>query len=329
MKQLSGKTILLFCPRFFGYEKEIKLALENLGAKVIWFDDRPSNTFLSKVIIRVNKKLIGRKITKYYKGILNEMCGKKIDYLFFVNPESISFKSLLAIKNAFPDAKSVLYMWDSFNNRRYNTELLSLFDDKYTFDPSDASRYGMKFRPLFYIDTYKQKANAIIKKYELLFVGTAHSDRYNYTRKMLKDNDLKNTKMYFFLNSKAVFFFRKYINLSLAKVKYKDISFRYLTHEDIAKLMEQSTAVLDINHPRQIGLTIRTFEALGAQRKLVTTNKSIVNYDFYDKSNILIIDRYRPIMDLEFFNLPFKKSGDEILFNYSIQGWITEIFQLR
>ena len=49
---LSGKTVLLLAPKFFGYELEIKKELENFGARVIYFDERPKNDFF----IRLNLK---------------------------------------------------------------------------------------------------------------------------------------------------------------------------------------------------------------------------------------------------------------------------------
>ena len=69
---LSGKTVLLLAPKFFGYELEIKKELENLGARVIYFDERPKNDFFTKVFIRLNLKyFISKKIKEYYQDIEN------------------------------------------------------------------------------------------------------------------------------------------------------------------------------------------------------------------------------------------------------------------
>ena len=71
---LSGKTVLLLAPKFFGYELEIKKELENLGAKVIYFDERPKNDFFTKVFIRLNlKSFISKRIDDYYKNIIQEI----------------------------------------------------------------------------------------------------------------------------------------------------------------------------------------------------------------------------------------------------------------
>ncbi len=65
-KIFTGKSILLVSPAFFGYEAAIKSKLIELGADVTYVDDRPSNNFFVKGIIRVYKKLLDDTIVKYY-----------------------------------------------------------------------------------------------------------------------------------------------------------------------------------------------------------------------------------------------------------------------
>ena len=328
MQNLSGKSVLFFSPKFFNYENEIKSSLEKLGAKVVWFDDRPSNNAYSKGLIRINKNFLKNKIKNYYDGILAQLAGTKLDYLFFLNPESISSESLSKFKKAFPEAKCILYMWDSFKNRKQNLELLPLFNSKFSFDPQDSVAYGLKMRPLFYINTYTHKeANKI--EYDFLFVGTAHSDRYIFVKKLSESTSIKQVKLYFYLSSKLLFVYKKMFEQAFRRVKYKEVSFNSLGHHDIAELMRSSKVVLDINHPKQIGLTMRTLETLGVQRKLITTNKDILNYDLYNKANILVIDRENPVLDPSFFDTPFEPSAPDLLFKYSIEGWISDIFELK
>lgn len=326
IQNLKGKTILFFCPRFFCYESEIQNSLERLGAKVIWFDDRPSNNFYSKAVIRVNKNFLKRKISAYYAEILSNVREYDFDYLFFVNPEAISVDSLCKLQHTFPKAKSVLYMWDSFKNRKQNLQLLPLFDYKYTFDPEDAKSLGLSFRPLFFTKAYEGNSGLAVK-YDLLFIGTAHSDRYTFVKKIAEFARLKKNKLYFYLSSKLLFLYKTIFDRSFKSVKLKDISFHSLGHQEIASLMRESAVILDINHPNQIGLTMRTFETLGSHRKLITTNKDILNYDFYHKSNVMVIDRENPHLDSLFFEIPFQDVDEEILFKYSIDGWAKEIFQ--
>ncbi len=246
-------------------------------------------------------------------------------FVLFISPESLTKVCLKKIKEKFRQSKFILYMWDSFDNKQ-SFELLDLFDSILTFDSKDAENYNLKLRPLFYIDTYKEKKGAKII-YDLLFIGTVHSDRYKFIEKHIKPFFIgMNLKLYFFLSSKKLFWIKKFFDKNFRFVKYKDVSFKPLSHQDNSNFMNESKIILDINHPKQVGLTMRTIETIGVQKKLITTNKNIVSYDFYDKNNILILDRKNPKIDKNFINKPFKPSLNTTLNKYSINGWINDIF---
>jgi hypothetical protein len=97
----------------------------------------------------------------------------------------------------------------------------------------------------------------------------------------------------------------------------------------VQSVFAESLAVVDIEHPNQRGLTIRTFETIGAGKKLITTNKSVVNYDFYSSGNVFVIDRAKPEIPLNFLMTPAAQYSSEILYRYSLAGWIDEIFELN
>ena len=69
---LSGKKILFLSANFFGYEEAITNRLRELGAEVDFYNERPSDSVLSKGIIRVNKNFYFKKINSYYQKILKE-----------------------------------------------------------------------------------------------------------------------------------------------------------------------------------------------------------------------------------------------------------------
>lgn len=328
MASLDKKNILFLSPSFFSYEVEIQDALKRKGAHVTWCDERPSNTFLTKVLIRLNKKAVKRKIINYYSGILNQLIKEKkeFDYIFIISPETLTLPILTNFKSSFPKAEVILYMWDSFKNKGA-LELLPEVDRTITFDPKDAEKYDLKFRPLFYIDKYKAKEAKIL--YDLLFIATAHSDRYIFVKNLMRKlPDKLRFKSYFFLSSQKLYWAKKIVEKNFKNVKLEDISFTSLSHDETAEMVHHTKVVLDINHPEQVGLTMRTLETLGAQKKLITTNKDIVRYDFYNPTNFLILDRNDPNLPISFFNTTFKPVDDDILKKYCVNGWIEEIFEV-
>jgi hypothetical protein len=68
------------------------------------------------------------------------------------------------------------------------------------------------------------------------------------------------------------------------------------------------------------------FEAMGYHKKLITTNKEIVNYDFYDPANIFVIDDNEDISIPDaFFETPYKKLPPEVYNKYTVSAWVDTI----
>ena len=62
-------NLLFIGPRFYDYHIIIKNAFEKKGYSVDYFDDRPSSSFITKCLLRLNKKLLNHKIKKYFERI--------------------------------------------------------------------------------------------------------------------------------------------------------------------------------------------------------------------------------------------------------------------
>jgi hypothetical protein len=331
-KPLLGKKILFFAPKFFGYEVAIANKLKELGADVIQFDERPKNNFLTKALIRIDRKIIKRTITQYYKNILSQTQQCKFDFVFVVNLEAMTPEIVELFRKQQPQARFILYMWDSIKNKKPAQLAFKLFDWCYSFDKNDASTLpNVNFRPLFFIDEFdcKRWNNNNNLVYDLCFIGTVHSDRYNLVKSVKKQVDSLGFKTYFYLyfHNKILFFYKKLRDIKFYKARVSEFEFNPISAADLAQKIKESVAVLDVQHPNQTGLTMRTLEMLGASKKLVTTNKHIVEYDFFNPQNIAVIDRDNPKIDNSFFKTKFTEVDSEIRERYSISGWLLEIFK--
>ncbi|MGL5050358.1 MAG: hypothetical protein ACRC6E_06930 [Fusobacteriaceae bacterium] len=330
MNLFENKKILFFAPKFFNYETEIKNKLEKLGAIVHFYDERMNPSNLDKVIIRLKKDLLALRINKYYSRIIEESKGNDYDYVLFISPETVTKELLERFRETQKKAKFILYMWDSIKNKKNARDILDCFDIHFSFDKSDCevdSRF--KFRPLFYLDEYSnlsQKKQNI--KYDISFIGTVHSDRYNVIKSIKNialDNMLKiNFFMYF--PSKIMYSVKKILDKSYKETDINDFSFEAISKMKVLDIISSSRVIIDIQHPKQVGLTMRTIEMLGMKKKLITTNKDIVNYDFYNPNNIKVIDRDNPILDLGFIKSDYSEIDKNIYGKYSIEKWLKEIF---
>ncbi|HSD07332.1 hypothetical protein [Flavobacterium sp.] len=328
--KLNKKRILFFSVQTFNLEKEIQKKLEELGAEVHYFDERPSNNNFVKGIIRIKRSFYQHRIDIYYRQILAETKNQNYDYLFVNRGEVVPEFFLVAFRKDHPKCEFIFYTWDSFTNHDHPTTIIKYFDKKFTFDPDDAVKFGLSFRPLFFLDSYKKIQNTSVRKfkYDLLFLGTAHSDRYQISNLIVNwcNQNRLSSYCYYFIHGRLVYFYKKIFDKSFQLFDYKKLSFESLTTVQILGLYKESKVILDINHPGQKGLTMRTFEAIGSGKKMITTNTEIKKYLFYNPNNVYIIDRNNVVLDKNFFVTPYQDVSEELFYKASIEGWLNCIF---
>lgn len=325
--------LLLIMPRFFDYPELITGELEDMGYEVDFFDDRPSTNAWIKAAIRINKNLIGTYIKKYFESVMKTVRNQKYDVIFLISGQSLSFSESMIneIKQCQKEAKFVLYQWDSQTNFPYIKQVQKYFDKCYSFDRRDIEETPkLKFLPLFYSRKYEEigKRNNTNFKYDFCFVGTAHPKKYKFIKMMSEQlkSVYPNQFIYFFFPSPIVYFYRKIMNNELRKAKYNEFHYVPLKGKDMNDVYESSRCVLDSAQDGQLGLTIRVLEALGAKKKLITTNEDVINYDFYKPEDIYVYDGK---IDLEnvFFTHEYKEVSKEVYEKYSLRSWLKEIVE--
>ena len=326
---LQGKRILFFSAHLFGYQNDIRLAMESVGAIVDYYDERPANNFLVKGVIRINRNLLAGYINHYYNKIIKETLQKEYDYVFFIKGESISASNVRRLKQFHPEANFIIYHWDSIANNSNAQNLLPYFDRVFSFDKIDCERLGLHFLPLFYTPDYANIPYYDKEiKYDMLFVGTTHSDRYKLVKRIeeqiIKMGGLCLTWFYF--PSKILYYKMKIQNSYLRQIPVHTFHFKPMSKELLLQLYAGSRIIIDVQHPNQTGLTMRCIETLGAKRKLITTNYYIIEYDFYNPDNILVVDRNLPYVPEKFLNEPYRDTPKEIYESYSIKNWLSSIF---
>ncbi|AZL83579.1 lipopolysaccharide biosynthesis protein [Aliivibrio salmonicida] len=329
---LKNKKILFIAPSFFGYEKDITDELIALGVDVDYFDERPFTSSIAKILNRLNfKTLIKSDIEKHFTQICYKATEKKYDYLFVISPETLEQKFIENIQSANESMISILYMWDSFKNKSNAKKVVSCFDRVFSFDPTDRiSGVDIRFLALFYNNNFKsiERDKLVTTQYAVSFIGTVHSDRVKLAKsimKQFKDRGF-NTFSFFYCSSKLLFILKKMFTREFDFISYNEVSFSSMSKLEIKNVFINSSAVIDIQHPDQTGLTMRSIEMLGLNKKLIMTNADIKNYAFYSESNVLVIDRDAPVISERFMSSIYLKPEQEIYDKYSLQSWICTLF---
>lgn len=329
MSLLQGKKILFFAPKFFGYENAIKDELESQGAVVHLYDERDNPSSLEKIIIRKCPFLLKNKIYSYYKRIINTEEKFSPDYVFFLSPETATKECINLLRNNFPAAKFILYMYDSLRNKNAKY-IYKYFDRCLSFDPDDCKRYNFIFRPLFFMNSFEASKNVQNYKYDFCFIGTIHSDRAKILYQLKKQFDANDYSYFYYLYvpGKMMYMLRWIFDKYVRKFGEKYIHTVPIEKKVVSDVSKHSKCIIDINHPKQIGLTMRTIEMLGLKRKILTTNENIKDYDFYNPANQIVVSRKNIIIPKQNVSEIYETLDDKIYNLYNLKSWVLRIFDL-
>ncbi len=324
-----NKCVLIFCPTFFGYEKRIENAFRDAGFDVSLYDERPNNGFICKTALRLNLKFYKPVVTKYVANIIKDNSDKKFDYVVVVKSEAITETEVSLLRKAYPEAKFILYFWDSVANVPDGEKKMSLYDRVVSFDPNDAKKYNLPFLSVPYGKEYLRSENTESYEYDVAFIGTAHSVRPRVVKQIKKQCEQmgKSCFTYFYSPHILVFLLNKFTNKDYKYISFKEINFKPLSTERVCEIYAKSRCVLDIEHPKQNGTTTRPVEMLPMRKKIITTNAYVKNFSFYNENNFLVINRDKPVIAESFFDSDYINVSDDIINEYSPVSFVYKLIK--
>ena len=250
-----------------------------------------------------------------------------ITHVVVMKGEGLARSVVEDLKRRLPHAHFALYMWDALDNARNALRTLDLFDYVGTFDPVDAARHDVRFRPLFADIPAEMEPAGNSLRLEL----RRHDPFGSLAGHSQATRGLPSTMTSFvfgYLPSNALrmrYLLRSSLTVDDAPVR---LSTRPMQPADVLDVTAASRAVLDIEHPSQVGLTMRTIEVLLMGRKIMTTNARIRETPLFHPSRVHIIDRRAPKVPGEFFDSPFEALPDALQRHYSIDTWAAEVLGL-
>ena len=288
-----NKKILFLNRSFYIYDKIIKEKLENRGFEVLSYSIKPKLS-IWKRYSRDSKTMLEKAASMQQEHIMQNINNEKnVVAVFLLAGQDMQANTLHRLKQIFPKAYFLWYLWDNIANLKNYKQISDIFDRIVSFDLIESVQNNISYLPLF----YSKKREIKGYKYELSMIASDIDDRLEIIRQIC---DLQLfSKQYIHLCSGYV----KYLK-TFSKNRYKGEKIIYpnsLSYSKTINIMEKSLCILDIPAANQTGLTMRTIETLGLKRKLITTNKNIKQYDFYNENNIFVIDKDNLFMPLKEF----------------------------
>ena len=215
---------------------------------------------------------------------LKQACAKyKTVYVFFLNDSFVNARYpanlLTYYRKCYGNVKFALFFIDvvSFPLCHDAARLLKsgVMDATYSFDIKDSEEYGMKHwhSPYSKIPVVAQE-----KRYALYLCCDANT-RKNEIIQIVEACKNNNVEHYFHLRCSDSRIAEKLRNTDKAVTVYED---SWLSYEQVLQESLEAKCILEIVRPGQLGLTLRSYEAVCYNRKLLTNNKAILDFEFYD-----------------------------------------------
>jgi len=308
---------------YFGYDKHILLELQKRNINATHIDIskfhfsysskfKKIRNFFFKLFFKKNIKQIELK-----KFIFNQLLPlEKQDIILVIRPDLIYKDTHLEIKKR--TNKYITYIYDSCNRFEINHLKKDIFDDVYSFDINDCKKFG--FRNISnYIYLEKKELKQPTDFETNIFLISSIDERSTLLNKIANYCTENQIKINFIVvgNNKSV-------NLNPQIVYSKTNIF----FDELKINLEGAKIFLDLVRKGQNGLSFRIFEALAFQRKIITSNQSIKDYDFYNPNNILVIYEKQISIPKSFLDTPYEPLDEAIYNKYTIQNWVSTVFQI-
>jgi hypothetical protein len=212
------------------------------------------------------------------------------------------------------------YQWDGLDRFPKVLDYINKFKKFYIYDKNDEGRFqNTSLITNFYFDCYLAK-NIENPEYDIYYIGV-YDDRINDLIKLCEKLNKLNLKM------KILIFCSRKNRGKLNNHAYITEITKGITYKENLSNVFNTKALLDFSHKKtHTGLSLRPFEALGYSKKLITTNDTIKEYDFYLKENTLVFNNDISTESINsFLKKPYRKVQDSIFRRHSFSEWFKYI----
>lgn len=330
-ERLVGKKIFIIAPVYLGLYQDVVKALNNMGSIVqcLPYTTFPEDPFLLSYNkkLKISKELFLSKLKDYWQKIYDS--GKysfEYDYLLVIDGTIVHPYLFNLLKEKNQNIKSVNYLFDGIDNVYRFDRNFQYYDKIYTYDLHDSKKYNIPNLPIFWVE---EKTMLPIER-EVFGLGTYNKTRYSIFSRISKILTVNNIGYFIKLYCpkpqgfihKAYYSFKK-LKFARERSLFTSVS---MDTPEFRRMIMTSNTILDTSNGYQDGLTTRFMWSIGLNKKIITNNKSIISYPFYDKNQILILDdNYDEV--IPFINKDFSPNEENVKFitRYRIDNWLTEL----
>ena len=180
-----------------------------------------------------------------------------------------------------------------------------------SYDKMDCQKYHFRYVGSFYhLIEAEQNGNDYTS--DIYFIGT-DKGRFAYISSLetnLRSAGISTCFMY----------------VSVIKHFFNKRFCRPIPYSSVLGCVRHSKSILDVTRKGQFGLTLRFFEAMFLNKKLLTTNSYVAEYKLYDPAKILILGADTSIETIQkFIESDFYPYSEAVKQIYSFESWMQRV----
>lgn len=311
-------TIVAF--DIWGFNKLIVDKLTSNGHDVIFINSSSINYTYKNKAERIknffSKTFLNKNIKK---GFLNNELIRRAqnlqqqDYILVIN--SFHFTNILEILRTKTE-NLITYNYDSLARIPLPKNHKTLFNKIYSFDVEDVknnNNFNLLTNFIYLEKTLDDFSEN--KAFMILSDSPEREKTLNRIAYILEEKNISNFE-FIVLKPSLNNFHKKII-----------ITKKFISLNNVVEKMKNAEILIDLVRKDQTGLSFRIFEAMALNKKLITNNKTIVDYDFYNPNNILIIDDENIIIPNTFLNSKYEPLPNNIYDKYTLDHWVKTVFK--
>lgn len=348
-----SKRVLLITPVFYGVENKIRSVLEDYGYEVIWLEninlkfDYHGTKSKFKFLRKIYSILFFPQM-RYIDRELDKIDDLNFDLLFSINGFIICNYLFGKLRKKSPELYSILYLWDSFNMYNWTKELKH-FDKVYTFDPADAKKYKIEYKPVFYVSGTESSDQEL--GYDLFCAGKFNSFRQDIVDKIisnLEDNGINYSvklwpaykssihnaliyRLFKMTRLKGQWIKNYLLNFEAIEGKLKKdyIQETSISYQEMQTHILNSNVILNLPFHEQEGYSYGIIEALAYGKKVITTNSNIVGESFFNPNQVHILNPDNPDIDCKWVKEKSTFPIDYYFANLELSLWLKSIMNVN
>jgi hypothetical protein len=266
--------------------------------KIIYFLYRIHHSVLINNIINLPFKKVWFNF--YFKNKFKD--ENPICFVFFGRNAILEkFGYIDFLKKKYPKSKNVCFFQDLIHTHEIINiaEIKRGYDLVISYDSVEAKNYNINYHPTVYSKFFVEY-NTEIPKSDVYFLGAA-KNRFDKIISIYQYLQSKGLKCEFYLTN---------VNLE-DQLHYEGI--HYISQMSYQKNLEhilRTECILEVMQKNATGYTMRTWEAIMYDKKLLTDNIEIIKAPFFNEANISVFENTDVLESSDFFFEDFSRKTD-------------------